>query len=106
MNYPAIRLVFNRKNDATCEKTSLVQIEVKFEKKKKYLSTGVKLYLGQWEKDQVVNRADAYELNNQIQDLVIEIRKFINELSKEKEAFTFQKLDNFLNLTPRNFSFI
>ena len=42
-DYPTTRFVFDRKNTATNEKKALIQVEILFQRKKKYISTGVKV---------------------------------------------------------------
>jgi len=96
MKYPSIRLVFDRKKTATDEKPAIVQVEVKLNNKKKYISTGVKLYPDQWKKNQVVNRVDAYELMNQINRSIKSIRSWIDKEQEAGEEFSFSKLDSFI----------
>ena len=53
---PTVRLVFDRKHVATKSgvrnaKKGLVQIEVMYQRKRKYISTGVKLYADQWKQN-------------------------------------------------------
>jgi integrase len=108
MKYPSLRLVFNRKKTATKEKSSSVQIEVSFQRKKKYITTGVKLTLDQWsEKKQiVVSHAEANDLNNSIANSLSSIRKYIIALQEGNEEFTFEKLSLFLNSFGNKDSFL
>ena len=48
MNDVSVRLVFDRKPVATKVHKSLVQLEVLFQSKRKFISTGVKLCSNQW----------------------------------------------------------
>ena len=71
---PTIRLVFDRKNQATKStakerKAGLVQIEVMHQRKRRYISTGVKVYADQWRKNHeqhVVGSVYADQYNNTI----------------------------------------
>lgn len=47
--YPNVRLVFDSKHTATMKKDALIQLEVSFGRKKKYISTGVKVCKGQFD---------------------------------------------------------
>ncbi len=97
MKYPTLRLVYDRKKVATKEKDSLVQIEVLFDRKKKYISTGVKVTADQWnDKVKVRNRADMLQLNERIDNMCRDIQDFINNLMRSYEAFTFEKLETHL----------
>ncbi len=106
MKYPTIRLVFDRKKVATTEKKGLIQIEVLFQGKRKFISTGVKVFAGQFKNDQVLHRSDAIELNNQIAMLVTTIREWITELYKNKESFSFEKMNTLFTFTSNPHSFL
>jgi hypothetical protein len=51
MNNVSVRLVFDRKHVATKKRQSSVQMEVTYQRKRKYVGTGIKLYSDQWGKD-------------------------------------------------------
>ncbi|WP_455674115.1 phage integrase SAM-like domain-containing protein [Phocaeicola sp.] len=94
MKYPTVRVIFDRKKEDTREKAVLVQLEILFEKRKKYISTGVKVTTDQWtDKSFVKNRADMLEQNEHINILYRDIQDYINTLQKNHEEFTFEKLD-------------
>ena len=98
MSYPTAKVVFDRKHKATKKKTGLVQIEVLHGRKKKTISTDVKVYAGQWKDATMVSgRTDAFELNERINLILSEVREFINSLIKEKQAFSFDKLQNYID---------
>ena len=73
-NRPTIRLVFDRKHQATKStakerKAGLVQIEVMHQRKRRYISTGVKVYTDQWRQNHeqhVVGSVYADQYNNTI----------------------------------------
>ena len=98
MKYPTIRLIFDRKKTATKEKSSLVQIEVMYQRQRKYFSTGVKIYSEQWnEKKMVVARVDCEDLNTILSNMVAKIRKYIMGLQERSEAFSFSSLELYLD---------
>jgi len=107
MKYPTWRVVFDRKKSATKEKEALVQIEVLFERKKKYLSTGVRVTSEQWtDKTKVRNRTDSIELNERIDNMIRDINEFCNSLQRKHEEFSFEKLDVHLNTANGDDSFL
>lgn len=107
MKYPSQRIVFDRKKTATKEKPALVQIELLLDRKKKYISTGVKVTTDQWnDKVKVKNRADMLQLNERITSLDNQIKEYINSLQRNREEFTFEKLDAYLNIDKKADSFI
>ena len=50
MNQVSVRLVFDRKRVATKKHQASVQMEVTYQSKRKFISTGIKLYSDQWGK--------------------------------------------------------
>jgi len=107
MKYPTMRFVFDRKKLATKQKKGLVQIEVLSERKKKYISTSVKLYSDQWhEKRKVINAVNSIELNALLDGQMANIQKFVLELVHNNQPFDFEKLDAFLEKSTASKSFI
>lgn len=106
---PKLRMVFDRKKVATPKKKGLVQIELLYEKKRKWISTGVKVYSDQWdERRWVINSLDSVKLNRQLFDQKEELETWLNSEFKE-HAFDFDKLDLWLErkkVLPKDESFI
>lgn len=97
MSYPTTRLVFDRKKTATDTKAALIQVEIMYERSRKYVTTGVKVYKDQWNnKGLIINRDDMYELNMRINEIKAHIDKFINNTIQEGEKFTLDKLERWL----------
>ena len=70
MNKPTIRLIFDRKNQATKTKSAPIVIEVLYQRKRKYLSTGIKIYSDQWNNGKIKNHPQSIQLNKTISDLM------------------------------------
>lgn len=64
---PTISIVFNRRKTASRTKKGAVEIEIYQGRKRKWVATGVTVYLHQWKNGLVVGREDAADLNLQIQ---------------------------------------
>lgn len=97
MKYPTTRFVFDRKKTATEKKDALIQIEVLLESKKKYITTGVRVYKGQWSaKTHVTGRDDMITLNERIESLKKHIDEYITSLIKERKAFDWYEFERFL----------
>lgn len=107
MKYPTFRFVFDRKNVATKTKHGLIHIEVSSERTRKWISTNIKVFSDQWDNRRMVkNRADSMELNNRLVEQIQRIRLWVDELSRRKEEFEFDKLDNFLAARVTSDSFV
>ena len=80
MKYPTTRFVFDRKNTASKKVAALIQVEVLLSPKKKYVSTGVKVYKDQWnEKLHVCNTDEADVLNARILQVKSSIDTYIHD---------------------------
>lgn len=103
--YPSTRVLFDRKHVATKSKAGLVQIEVLFGRKRKMISTGVKVFLGEWnERAHVINRPDQYTLNQRIDEAKLRIDTYINGLIKEGKQFDFDTFSRWLEAGEQNAS--
>ena len=97
MKYPTTRFVFDRKNTATKSKAALIQIEILMAGKKKYVSTGVKVYKDQWnERSHVVNCNDMLDKNDRIDSMKSRIDGYIHQLMREDEPFDWDAFNGFL----------
>lgn len=96
-DYPTTRFVFDRKHTATEQKKALIQIEVLLKGRKKYISTGVKVFKNQFNKKTLVcNTFEMNALNNRLKAAKGRIDDFITGLMETGETFTFEKLEKFL----------
>lgn len=97
---PSTRFVFDRKKTATARKAALVQVEVLYERRKKYFTTGVKVMKNQWSaKTGVCNRFDMTELNRRIGIVKTRIDNAVNGIMAEGGGFSFEKLEHCLAVT-------
>lgn len=107
MKYPTTRIVYDRKKQANKNKKGLVQIEILFERKRKYISTGVKVFPDNWKnKTMVTGQMDSIELNEKINSILNNINTYINECIKGKHEFSFDALDKFINISSGSDSFL
>lgn len=103
MKYPTTRLVFDRKHTASATKKALVQLEVLFEGRKKYITTGVKVYKDQWSAKQLVHGSmEAVTLNERIKAMKGKVDGWINELIENGTAFEWEKLEAFLKRSEQS----
>ena len=96
-DYPTTRFVFDRKHTATEQKKALIQIEVLLKGRKKYVSTGVKVFKNQFNKKALIcNTFEMNALNDRLKAAKGRIDSFITGLMQVGDAFTFEKLEKFL----------
>jgi integrase len=107
MAIPNIRYVFDRKKTATKKNKALIQLEVSFEQKKKYISTGIKIYSDQWsDRNYVIRSQFVTEYNDKLITMISEIRHWVNDLYSRGDVFTFEKLEKYLSAPKTSDSFI
>lgn len=98
IKYPLVRVVFDRKKTATKQKAALVQVEVQMNGRKKYLSTGVKVYKDQWSLAHggVVNSMEAVELNARVAAVKKQVDGYIAERQTKGEVFDFDRFGEWM----------
>lgn len=88
-----IRVLFDRKGEATAKKAALVQLELRYDKQRKFIGTGVKVYKGQFKNGRVVGRADADILNEKINGLYSHINGIYMDCMRDRVPFSFSLLE-------------
>lgn len=103
MKYAMVRLVFDRKHVATKDKKGLVQLEVMHERKRKWFSTGIKVYADQWdERYKVVNSPHTFEYNDILDAQLKQVQDFIKDGIQRNVPFSFDELTSFMKRTSAN----
>ena len=101
--YPTTRLVFDRKHVATKEKKGLVQLEVLYLRRRKWISTGIKVYADQWsDRNYVVRAMDSIAINDRLVNFKSKVDDWINELISEDRLFTWDALEEMLSSVSIN----
>ena len=110
LNRISIKVVFDRKKVATRATSAharkgTVHLAVSVNQERKYISTGVHLYLGQWTGGQVVQHPQAIELNERINNLQAVIIELVNRCDRENCVFTWSMLSHLYVQQPTGTSF-
>lgn len=94
MKIPTVRLVFDRKKIATKSNKGLIQLEFTYERKRKWLSSGIKVYSDQWHpRKWVVNSPDRIDVNENLREQVLDWEKWLRDNFSIKGGFTWDKLE-------------
>lgn len=97
LSYPISRFVFDRKKISSEKRKGLIQIEVRYEKKRKWISTGIKVFKDQWhDKRYIVNSLDSDELNERLFLCKEKINSYFNSLMEKGISFSWDDFDIFL----------
>lgn len=88
-----VRLVFDRYKTASKTKLGTVQMEITYMRKRKWVSTGVRLYKDQWDdRKHVINSTDVIELNEQLNGMVTDMERWL----RDNVPFSWEKLADHL----------
>lgn len=97
MKYPTTRFVFDRKNTATKKIAALIQVEVLLSGKKKYVTTGVKVYKDQWnDKLHVYNNEESETLNARITQVKKAIDEYIQGVAISGSEWDWDAFSRFI----------
>lgn len=103
---PFLVYVWNRYGKATSKKEAVVELRITYERRQKYISTGIWLLPKHWHNGSVVNRIDAMQLNQMLDKLLVEVRKVIMEMVDEDNIDIFSIPDRLKRLRTGGVSFI
>lgn len=102
MKRATVRLVFDRKKQATRQDKGLVQMEIMYDRKRKWVSTGIKVYKDQWDdRKWVVRSIDSNEYNERLREQVQDMERFL-----AGRTFSWEALDRYVKGTDGGGNFI
>ena len=81
---PQVTYIYNRYKKASPTIAASIEMRITYDKKQKYISTGISVYSNQWKGNRIINRPDAIQLNNILDSLLIETRQIIMEMVNER----------------------
>jgi site-specific recombinase XerD len=81
MKSPTIKFVYDRKHVGTKKKEAPVELRITYERKQKYIGTGISVLPQHWKEGYMVrDRMDADELNEALNIMMKDARKVVNEM--------------------------
>lgn len=96
------RLVFDRYKTASKTKKGTVQMEITFMRKRKWISTGVRLYKDQWnDRKHVVNSMDMIELNDILNKTITDTERWI----RSNSPFSWEKFNAYIEAPKKSDNF-
>lgn len=96
MKLPTIRVVFDRKKQASKTTKGLVQIEVSYNRQRKYFGTGIRLFDFQWDNsERVIKHPSSFTYNETINDYLNIISERVRAILKSDGGFSLKGLDDF-----------
>ena len=80
MSTPLLAFVYDRKHTATQRKEAPVELRITYNRRQKYMATGVRLLPKHWKAGHVVSRMDATELQHTLDLLMTRARTVVNSM--------------------------
>lgn len=86
MGTPILQLVYDRKKKASNSKEGSIELRITYDRKQRYVTTGVRCLPKQWRNGSIVGRMDAMEMQLTLDTFVSKARRIVNE---QMQAGTF-----------------
>lgn len=103
MTYPNVKVVFDRRNNTAKGKPGAVEVEIYFDRKRKWLATGVQVTQKQWSSaGRVVGHPECHILNQRIDTLLKQVNGYISRCMHDDVQFSFEDLNGYLELAKCN----
>lgn len=102
---PSLTLIYNRYKKATPSTKASVELRITYDKKQKYISTGIMLYPNQWKKGTIINCPDSLEISQQLDTLLRNVRQVLLTMMEEGHIDIFSIPDKLKILTNKQVSF-
>lgn len=103
---PHLTYIYNRYGKATSKKEAVVELRITYERRQKYISTGIWLLPKNWKNGEVVNRMDAIQLNKKLTELKTAVQKVILEMTEEDNINIFAIPERLKRIKTGGVSFI
>ena len=82
---PTLSWVYDRKNKASSKCEGVIELRIGYERRYKYVSTGIKVLPKQWRANAITAHQDMAELNESLDLLMSKARKAINAMTENGE---------------------
>lgn len=82
-SFPKITYIYDRYNKATSKREAAIELRITYNRKQKYISSGINVYPKEWKRNTIVGRPDAQQLNQQLEQFLIDVRQTIMDMQRE-----------------------
>ena len=89
--FPTVSFVFDRKHQSNYRKKGTLDLRIGYNRKAKFISTGIHLLPKEWHNGMIANRVDSAELNKSLDILRVNVQKVINAMMDEN-AFNLNEI--------------
>ena len=75
-----INIRIYRYKKASSTRDAVVELRITFERKQKYMATGIRLFPNEWSRGRVVNRLDSVIINKTLDKFMLDVRNIIYDM--------------------------
>lgn len=79
-NIPTLKFVYDRRHTAAGNKKASIELRITYNKKQKYISSGISVCKDQWREGYIVNTPDARQLNAYLDTLLSKVRQLLFDM--------------------------
>lgn len=79
--FPNIVFIYDRYKKSSPSKPAVIEMRITYNKKQKYITTGIKVLPNQWRKGKVVNTPDALQSNQLLDKMLADVKQAIVDMA-------------------------
>ena len=107
MKYPIVRYIFDRRKKSSESSTGVVEVEITFNRRRKWISTGVAVLPRQWDQAKlIIAHPDRADMLMRLDAVKKPIEEYVKNLMAREAPFTFEGLNGWLEKKSNKNSFI
>lgn len=80
INFPQVTLIYDRYKKASSLRTATIEVRISYNRKQKYISTGIRVLQSQWRKGRIVNSPNSVMLNMELDNILNKVRQDIYDM--------------------------
>lgn len=80
---PIVKYIYNRYGTASPTQDAVIEMRITYMRRQKYITTGIRVYPGEWRSERVTGRGDAAILNKTLDKLMVDVRGVIYDMMEE-----------------------
>ena len=104
--FPQLSYIYNRYKKADPQTPAMIELRITYNKKQKYISTGISVLPHEWKKGIIINRKDALQLNSILDNLIIDIRQILMRMADNGTIDIFSLSTELQHLRDSRMTFI
>ena len=79
-SFPYLSYIYDRRKKSSSSKPAMIEMRITYNKRQKYISTGISVLPKQWKKGRVIGTPDALQSNQLLDKMLADVRQVIAEM--------------------------